>query len=111
MLGVAQGSILGPLFSIYASYFQFFAILSCKFYLYTDGTQIYDLFELNNFDTAVAAINRDLGNLARIVQDHCLFLNETKSCVIIFRGHFNKVRVENRNSFFLNGTPLSFKKP
>lgn len=82
--GVPQGSILGPvLFAIYTSKFSS-QIMTCKFHMYADDTQLYHSFPASDIDRAVEIINTDLDKLAKVSSQHALNIHPSKSCTLLF---------------------------
>lgn len=89
--GVPQGSILSPiLYAIYTHYFPNI-LKSCNIHMYADDIQLYYSFSHHDIDLATAHINHDLDRLFDISVAHNLYLNPSKSKVILFG---NPLRVE-----------------
>jgi len=94
--GVPQGSIMGPLlFSIYVSRLPHY-IKSVSLQMYADDTQLYHCFDSSHLAQAVDVVNQDLDGIANFSRDHCLALNPSKSCAMIF-GNTSAVDIASIN--------------
>ena len=78
--GVPQGSILGPLlFALYVSDISN-VVTSCQIHQYTDVSQIYKSFDLQDKQDDSTLINR--GKIADYSFNHNLTLNPEKSAIV-----------------------------
>lgn len=91
--GVPQGAILSPLlFSIYTSGLPS-RLKHCKYHLYADDTQIYLSFPSSQAVTAEEKLNYDLRNICSFAKTHHLFINPSKTQVIVFGPKKDRNRI------------------
>lgn len=82
--GVPQGSILSPLlFSLYTCDL-FKSVKKCCARMYADDTQIYYSFSPRNYHIALQDIQNDLDVVFSVCSEHSLYLNPSKSSIILF---------------------------
>lgn len=84
LVGVPQGSILGPLlFILYTHYIRTF-LKYCLVHFYADDTQMYLSFPADQVEQGIARLNEDLQMMNRVAGAHQLILNPAKSQAIFF---------------------------
>nr|CAH7765262.1 unnamed protein product [Callosobruchus chinensis] len=84
IMGVPQGSIVGPLMFIVYTSNLYTSLRHCKVQYYADDTQIYLSFPPDQVLSACKLINKDLESLVKASRNICLDLNPTKSEVMLF---------------------------
>lgn len=95
--GVAQGSILGPLFFIiYISDFDK-VLNKCKMHNYADDTQLYISDNISNYNNMITSMNDELQQLTALSEDHHLRINPSKSVVMIFGPKKNRNELKNNS--------------
>ena len=106
MVGVPQGSILGPLlFTIYTSNFNSYSGYS-KMRMYADDTQLYHSFAPHEYQAAFTKINTDLQTMFTVSRQHHLLINPTKSAVIIFGSKHSCARINNNINLKIDNTDI-----
>lgn len=84
--GVAQGSILGPLFFSVYTCALFESVRQCTIHMYADDTQLYYSFPKDSYAGALSTIQNDLNTIFVSCLQHSLQINASKSAVLLIGG-------------------------
>uniref|UniRef100_A0A1Y1NKD6 Reverse transcriptase domain-containing protein n=1 Tax=Photinus pyralis TaxID=7054 RepID=A0A1Y1NKD6_PHOPY len=98
VLGVPQGSILGPLLYIIYTLDMVSVLQHCGYHLYADDTQLFYEFPAHALEKACTNVNADLENLIVVSERHGLKINSHKSFVMLF----GRTKARNVNAPQLN---------
>lgn len=104
--GVAQGSVLGPLFfTLYTS--QFPKILQfTSSHSFADDSQVYKSFFEEDVLNCCEQLNQDLNNLVELSSRYCLDINPNKSQVMLFGRKNARTRCRDQLKVFVNDQNL-----
>ena len=112
ILGVLQGSPIGPLFfSLFANDASL-VIQHCKYHMYADDLTIYCSGTFDQRDLILHQINSDLQNIATWGAANCLSINGRKSQAIWFgsRTYIKKLSTQRIREPMINGKCIKYEE-
>ncbi|KAJ8719480.1 hypothetical protein PYW08_011655 [Mythimna loreyi] len=107
--GVPQGSVLSPLlFTIFINTVTRF--ITSNFHLYADDLQLYRHFSLDDADSAINAMNRDLEAIDQWAKSFGLLVNPSKSQALIIGSRYyrNALNISALAPLSLNGSTIKY---
>ncbi|XP_022823947.1 uncharacterized protein LOC111354632 [Spodoptera litura] len=85
-------------------------VITSNFHLYADDLQLYRHFKLSEVDSAIEAMNRDLGGVDEWAKSFGLQINPLKSKAMIIGGRFyrNALSISALDPLILNGNVIPY---